>query len=196
MSAASPFDGPSARELQRRRTRARLYDAALAEFARVGLDRANVATIAREAGVSRPSFYFHFPTKEHVLLELQWRKEQEVADRVRPCADLPSALRALAEALVDAFQAIGSREVARDMLRIYARRPPELALDDQEFPLMQVLGAHFLAAERRGELREGIGPERATTLCLSSVFGYLLSTALPFAEVREDLRCLVGLYLR
>ena len=81
MSATSPFDRAGARERRRRRTRTRLYEEALAEFARVGFDRASVADIARAAGVSRPAFYFHFPTKEHVLLELQWHKEQElVAD--------------------------------------------------------------------------------------------------------------------
>ena len=73
--AASPFERPSAREIQRQRTRARLFEAALAEFARTGFDRASVAEIARAADVSRPSFYFHFPTKEHVLLELQSCKE-------------------------------------------------------------------------------------------------------------------------
>jgi AcrR family transcriptional regulator len=195
MSAASPFERPSPRELQRQRTRARLYEAALSEFARVGLDRANVSTIARDAGVSRPSFYFHFPTKEHVLLELQWHKELEVVKHVRSCSDLASALHALADGLVDALDGIESREVARDMLRIFVRRPPELPFEDRDFPLVEALDVRFLAAGERGELRPGVDPRRATHLCLASVFGYLLASDLPPEAQREDLRCLVSLYL-
>ena len=85
MSAAtsvSPFERPSAREIQRQRTRARLFDAAMAEFARAGFANASVAEIARAADVSRPSFYFHFPTKEHVLLERMHETEAEICGRI------------------------------------------------------------------------------------------------------------------
>jgi AcrR family transcriptional regulator len=51
-------------------TRARLFDAALAEIGRSGLAGADVTAIASAAGVVQGTFYFHFPTKEHVLVEL------------------------------------------------------------------------------------------------------------------------------
>ena len=73
---------PGRRQLQVGSTRTLLFEAAIAEFRRAGFSRASVARIAREAGVSRPSFYFHFPTKEHVLLELQWLEERTVASRL------------------------------------------------------------------------------------------------------------------
>lgn len=41
-----------------------LLEAARAEFARSGLERARVEDIARRAGVSKGAFYLHFPTKE------------------------------------------------------------------------------------------------------------------------------------
>lgn len=196
MSATSPFERLGPRAEQRKRTRARLYDAALAEFARVGFDRASVAKIARDAGVARASFYFHFPSREHVLLELQWRKELQLVERVRPHHRLADALRALADALVDALADIESPEVARDMLRIYVRRPPQLALDDQPFPLLVEIQGRFASGAETGELRAGIDPERATLLCLSSVFGYLLASAAPPEAQRDDLRTIVSLYLR
>ena len=192
MSAASPWETPSGREQQRQKTRARIFEAALEEFARVGFDRASVAEIARSAGVSRPSFYFHFPTKDHVLLELQWRKELETLERLEGCKTLRELLTALPEAIVDVLESVEG-EVNRDMLRIYARRPEGLPLDEQPFPLIQLLAQRF--AEGASELRAGLDPPQAAHLCLTAVFGYLM-TAGPDQDPREDLRALVSLFLR
>ncbi len=92
MTEASPFERVGARERQRQETRARLFQAAISEFSARGFDRASVADIARAANVSRPAFYAHFPTKEHVLLELQWKLELELTDRIRRAQSLRSAL--------------------------------------------------------------------------------------------------------
>jgi len=64
---------PTRRERQRLETRGRLYEAALAEFRRVGFANAQIEAIVERAGVARGTFYFHFPTTEHVLLEFQHR---------------------------------------------------------------------------------------------------------------------------
>ena len=193
MSAASPFERESSRERQRRETRARLYQAALAEFAARGFDRASVADIARAAEVSRPTFYFHFPTKEHVLLELQWHKELAICERLREASSLGEALRILPEALVEALESL-EHGVARDMLRIYSHRPEGVPLDDQPYPLIHELARFFAEGAARSELRAGLSPEKAPLLCLTSVFGYLMA-AEPGADRRADLRTLTGLYL-
>ena len=62
---------PNGREAQRRQTRQRVYAAAIAEFKRAGMADADVGVIVKEAGVARGTFYFHYPTKEHVLAELE-----------------------------------------------------------------------------------------------------------------------------
>ena len=58
----------SQRDRQREETRRRIYLAALDVFRRTGVAPAHIDDIAGAAGVSRASFYFHFPTKEHVLV--------------------------------------------------------------------------------------------------------------------------------
>jgi TetR/AcrR family transcriptional repressor of uid operon len=63
------------RDAQRQQTRQRVYAAALAEFKRTGMAAADVGDIATAAGVARGTFYFHFPTKEHVLAELERHEE-------------------------------------------------------------------------------------------------------------------------
>ena len=40
---------------------------------------AEVNAIVAAAGVAHGTFYFHFPTKEHVLLELERREEARIA---------------------------------------------------------------------------------------------------------------------
>ena len=72
-------DKLNGREAQRRETRQRVYAAAIAEFKRTGMAAADVGVIAKEAGVARGTFYFHFPTKEHVLAELERHEEARLA---------------------------------------------------------------------------------------------------------------------
>ncbi len=75
-------DKPSARETKRLQTRERLMGAAIAEFKRAGMADADVGAIVAAAGVAHGTFFFHFPTKEHVLLELEQREEQRIAKQL------------------------------------------------------------------------------------------------------------------
>ena len=118
------------------RTREQLFAAALAEFRRVGVEAAGIGEIARRAGTSRASFYFHYPCKEAVLLDLQWRMENEMVERVRERRTLRAALAALIDALIAAQASLAPGDLMRDMLSVYIRRPAGLDLADQPFPLM------------------------------------------------------------
>jgi AcrR family transcriptional regulator len=195
MSAAPRLARPKPRERAGDRTRARLFEAAVDEFRRVGFDRASIARIASEAGVSRPSFYFHFPTKEHVLLELQWGLEREVVERIAGAPTLREALQAFVDGMVDAERRLGGSGLLRDILSIYARRPQGIDLENQPLPLVHELSRRFAEAASRGELRAGLDPARATNLCLTSVFGYLTAADGSSDDGRADLRALVSLFL-
>ena len=80
-------DKPSAREAKRLQTRERLMGAAIAEFKRSGMAAADVGAIVTAAGVAHGTFFFHFPTKEHVLLELERREEERIAKQLDRYAD-------------------------------------------------------------------------------------------------------------
>lgn len=58
---------PGRRETQRLATREKLLAVSVDEFRRVGFAQTDIATIVERAGVSRGTFYFHYPTKEHRL---------------------------------------------------------------------------------------------------------------------------------
>lgn len=186
---------PGRRERQVDSTRARLFGAAIGEFRRVGFARANVARIAREAGVSRPSFYFHFPTKEHVLLELQFLEERVLAARLERARSLREALHELAEGVIELEARLGDADLFRDMFSIYARRPAGLPIDEQPFPIVAALTRHFAEAAARGELRAGLEAEAAARVCLTSLFGLLIGLPSAPAQRRADFGLHFSLYL-
>ena len=57
-------------EVRQDRQRRRLYAAAGAVFARVGYADATAEAIAREAGMSKATFYEHFDNKEDCIIAL------------------------------------------------------------------------------------------------------------------------------
>ena len=192
---AFPAALPSRRQRQVDLTRSLLFEAAIAEFRRVGFARASVARIAREAGVSRTSFYFHFPTKEHVLLELQWLEERTVAARLENARSLREALHELAEGLIELETRLGDADLFRDMIAVYARRPGELSIDERPFPLVDAVTRHFEEAAARGELRTGLDAEAAARVCLTSVFGLFIGLPSEPEQRRADFGLLFSLYL-
>jgi AcrR family transcriptional regulator len=182
------------RERSGDRTRRRLFEAAMAEFRRVGVERASIGRIAETAGVSRPTFYFHFPTKDHVLLELQWSLEEPIAARIERAKTLDEALTAFVDGLVEALRALANPEVFAEMVRIYTRHAASEALADQPHYLMRTVAARFVEAHSDGRLREDLDSERATHLFLTSVFGYL-SLPVDIEESRRDLHTLISLFV-
>jgi AcrR family transcriptional regulator len=193
--ADSPWRRPDGREQRSRITRRRLYEAALEEFRRVGFAAASISRITHRAGVSRPSFYFHFPTKEHVLLELQWELEHEVVERMAPLADPVAAVHAFVDGLVDVQERLGAGDVFRDLLQVWVRRPEGLDPEQHAMPVMQEVRRRFEQARAAQVLRPGVPPERAMLLFLTSVFGYLIGAGGAAAAERENLHALADLYL-
>jgi len=184
-----------ARERSGDQTRRRLFETAIAEFCRVGVGPASIGRIAERAGVSRPTFYFHFPTKDHVLLELQWSFEEPLAARVAAARTFEEALSELVEGLVDALERLGNPGVFAEMVRIHTRHAAGRALVDQPHYVLRAVAARFAEAHGAGRLRAGLDPASATHLFLTGVFGYLTLPVDP-EETRRDLRALASLFFQ
>ena len=58
-------------------THQRIYEAAMRLFAEHGFERVNVGQIAAGAGVSVPTFYAHFPSKEHIVMQLPTAEQMQ-----------------------------------------------------------------------------------------------------------------------
>lgn len=195
MRSDSPFRRPDARERKALGTRRRLYAAALEEFRRVGFEAASISRITRRAGVSRPSFYFHFSSKVHVLLELQWELEHEVIARISDVAGPRAALHAFVDELVEVQERVGRADLFRDLLQTWVRPPEGIDREAYVMPVVEEAQRRFEQARAAGELRARVGPERATLLFLTGVFGYLIGAAGEPTDERENLHALVDLYL-
>ncbi|MGV0811572.1 TetR/AcrR family transcriptional regulator [Mycolicibacterium boenickei] len=110
-------------------TRERLLGAAIAEFKREGMAAADTAAIASAAGVAHGTFFFHFPTKEHVLLELERREEQRMATELTRAFAGPHDVRATLTESVRVLEKLerrlGSR-LFKDFLALHfsTTRPP------------------------------------------------------------------------
>jgi len=191
----SPFARSGVRERQRAATRERLFEAALAEFRSAGFERANVAEIARAAGVSRPSFYAHFPTLDHVLFELLWRLNLRAVRALEGATGLRETLDRLADALIEAEKSVGDSALFREMISVFVRRRGAPEFDAAEVPVLVDVVRRFERAREAGELRGGMTPEQAARLCLSGVFGYLLGVDATPDEQRAELRALFSLYV-
>jgi len=182
------------RETRGDRTRTRIAEAALEELREVGVDAASVSRIAERAGVSRPSFYFHFPTKEHVLLELQMSLEAPLAAQLRRSGPLREALELFVAGVLEAEQRVGDPGLFADMLRIHTQRGEDL-LDGDRHLVFGALVDCFVRGAACGELRSGLEPEPAAGLCLACVFGYLMLNRDSPDQRRSELDTLVSLYL-
>src|SRR5271166_4577763 len=98
----SPAPRLRTRERQREDTRQRIYDAAMEIFRRDGFEVARVDDVAKAAGVSHGTFYFHFATKDEVLIQCLRASEVRVVatiDAVPAGAPLLAVLDAAATAI-------------------------------------------------------------------------------------------------
>lgn len=193
--SSSPFARPSARERQRSETRERIFEAAIAEFRRVGFERTSISDIAKAAEVSRPSIYAHFPTLDHVLFELSWRCALQIVRRLESAQTLKQTLDLLAESILEVELQVGDRWLFRELISVFSRRSAVPDFDLADIPVLTELQRRFEHARRSGELRPGMQPEQAARLCLSAVLGHLVGIDAEPEERLADLRAIFSLYL-
>jgi AcrR family transcriptional regulator len=168
------------RDAQRLQTRARVFDAAVAEIGRSGLAGADVATIAAAAGVARGTFYFHFPTKEHVLVELERAEELNIVATLdtgtTEPGDLMSMLTLLVRQVVAAELRLGP-VVFRDMLGLHfsATRPVEDEV--AEHPLADFVIAAIGEAQAAGRVARDVDAGELAVIFLTGLFALLATGA-------------------
>ena len=73
-------------------THARIYDTAIRLFREQGFEQVSVGQIASGAGVSVPTFYAHYQSKEHLVMQVPSAEQMEALLATQP-ADLPIAER-------------------------------------------------------------------------------------------------------
>jgi AcrR family transcriptional regulator len=158
---------------QRQETRARLFEAAMIEFRRAGVAGAQVEDIVRRAGVARGTFYLHFPTKDHVLLDLARTHQAALARRMGEVMEqTPEGFLArLVECLCEVVEEEGcalSREVFAAALRHGG------LLRSEGIELLDVMVRYFSQAQARAQVRADRSAADLAALALTGVLAPLL----------------------
>jgi AcrR family transcriptional regulator len=140
-------------------TRERLLGAAISEFKRDGMAAADTAAIASAAGVAHGTFFFHFPTKEHVLVELEQREEARMAAGLIRFFATPHDVRAtLTESvrMLEKLERRLGRPLFKDFLALHfsTTRPP--TEEWAHHPVLVALVEELQRARDAGEIPDEV----------------------------------------
>lgn len=193
---AGPAGPLPTRERQRRATRDLIFEASMREISEAGLARARIEQIARRAGVTRPTFYAHFPTKEDVLLELQARTERSTLDALR--ARLGEDARGnpvhqLVDAVFDLLQS-ADPVLRREAFGLMVREPNDARWPENE--LFDFVRQRLDDAQARGDIGDGVEATELTRIVMTALFGFLAIDAEPVEDRRRRAHDLITLLVR
>lgn len=169
----------SARELRRLQTRERILGAAIAEFTIAGMAGADVNAIATAAGVAHGTFFFHFPSKEHVLLELECREEARMAADLerflQGAHDLPAALTEIAGIIKGLEQNVG-RVLFKELLALHFSPTRPHADDWTDHPVIVLLVREIERVRGDGSVHPEVDAFYSAIFFLLGVYGVLTTT--------------------
>jgi TetR/AcrR family fatty acid metabolism transcriptional regulator len=167
------------RQRRAQATRQRLYQAAMAEYSRVGLDSARVEDIVAAAGVSWGTFFHYFPAKEDVLLDAAGQVSRAYSTAISAGLaegdDIESMLAtAFAEMFRTAVQVTSSAALRGKMLEYVLSHPGSLTAyladgNDDLLPPVPATTAVLAEGQRRGEIRADEPAESLAVILLYSV---------------------------
>jgi AcrR family transcriptional regulator len=158
------------------RTRERILTATIAEFTRSGMAHADVNAIAAAAGVAHSTFFFHFPSKEHVLLELETREESRIAAEfaafLEQRHDLATTLTKVVELVTDLESRFGP-VLFKELLALHFSPTRPSADDWTDHPVIVLLVRELERARGDGEVHPEVDVFFTATFFLLGIYGVL-----------------------
>jgi AcrR family transcriptional regulator len=166
----------SARDLRRLQTRERILGAAIAEFQASGMAGADVSAIVSAAGVAHGTFFFHFPSKEHVLLELERREESRMAAEftrfLNSRHDLAAALTKVVQLISGLEQRLGPL-LFKEFLALHFS-PTRPSTDEwSDHPIIVSLVREIERARGDGEVHPEVDAFYSAAFFLLGIYGVL-----------------------
>ena len=178
----------SSRDARRLQTRERILGAAIAEFQRAGMSGADVNAIVAAAGVAHGTFFFHFPSKEHVLLELESREEARMATDFAHFLGHPHDLVTVLDEAVQLVTGLEKRLgtlLFKELLALHfsPTRPTEDEWTDH--PMIVLLVDEIERARGDGAVHPAVDAFYSAAFFLLGVYGVLTTTGT--SEIRNTM---------
>ena len=208
MARAQPDSSPRRSALLQTRsrdTRRKLIRTALEIWNERGFDQAFEETtaeqIARAAGVSKGTFYFHFAHKEDILLEMPWATAQIMIEEAEASIERGEPTGELLEQLMSSLARRVTRAPRAAVLRVtthWSRRTQGM---EPETPKGFGAAFHmaFGYAVERGDLPAGADVDDLAYLLQAATMDSLVrwaATEQSAADLRDSLCCRAGVVLR
>lgn len=177
----------SQRSAQREATREHLFTSAMELFAARGYELVSVDDIVKSARVARGTFYFHFPRKDDILIELIRRSDRHILAKmatVRPGLPLRAVLRATTDGFAEVWR--DRRSLLPHSGAVALRRIAEVEAERDSEPLRLELVKHVGPAVESGELKSRLPAQMLADVFLLNVFAALMawaSTGAPELEI-------------
>ncbi|WP_045877835.1 TetR/AcrR family transcriptional regulator [Pseudofrankia sp. DC12] len=173
------------REAQRLETRQRVFDAAIAEFRRLGMGYADIGAIVAAAGVARSTFYFHFPTKEHVLAALERGEQEQLAAELAQFLASPRQLPDLLGEVVRLVTGIEQRLGAvlfRDVLAFHFSPTRPRDSEWTSYPIVVLMVEALERARDRGEIHPEADLRHSAFFFLLGLYAILAAVQGPTSD--------------
>jgi TetR/AcrR family transcriptional regulator, repressor for uid operon len=178
----TPQVKPSVRQARRLQTRERILGAAIAEFKRSGMAGADVGAIVAEAGVAHGTFFFHFPSKEHVLFELECREEARIAAEFARFSDgrhdLVAALTEVVHLVTGLEHRFGPL-LFKELLALHFSPTRPIKDEWTDHPVIVLLVREIERARGDGEVHPEVDAFYSATFFLLGIYGVLTTTDNP-----------------
>jgi AcrR family transcriptional regulator len=193
-TSSVPYRPTERTEARRATTRAKIVRAALDLVARGGYREAQVAAVARRAGVATGTVYRHFPSKAELFAEVFRSASQHEVDAVQAAASAEARAAARITAAVETFarRALRGRRLAWALLA----EPVDPAVEAERLAFRRAYAAVFAEA-----LRDGISagelprqdPELTATALVGAIGEALVGPLSPTGTRRDEDALVAGI---
>jgi AcrR family transcriptional regulator len=177
---------PSSEGVPRRqgeRTRERILDVALKLFSEQGYEGTSLREIAGRLGVTKAALYYHFKSKEEILLALHLRlhalgrdvlEQFDLADDGAIAAAWPELIETFIEWIVEHRELVLVHTRNQRAFEQIARDSPhahESENDDVEQRFRRILASRDIPLEQRVRMAASVGAVFATLMGADQMFG-------------------------
>jgi len=188
---------PGRREKKKAQTRSSIIEAAARLFSVSGFDQTSIDEICENADVVKGTFYYHFQSKEDLVVEIRRERMKQVEESIyTSLAAGVSPVSVLEELMVkDAIWTEQNRELALVFLsQVYMRRAAEIKIGGEQVgveepepgSVRRLIFAIVEAAQKAGEMRNDIQTHDLGEM----VFSFLVHCKRSWLN-RQDSRSLV-----